>query len=140
MKPWQTRALGQGCTPLPENPGERPWLRSTVYPTRRSGLRPGSIAHSEGSTTVQGSNPANNSIANPAAANEGRNQSCRFWEESELRRMIEMRSGGAEWSAIVRAFPDRTLEALKQTYRKRRHGMEQKLAEKNSIPEDKDNS
>ncbi|KAM5516889.1 hypothetical protein FOXYSP1_03840 [Fusarium oxysporum f. sp. phaseoli] len=38
-------------------------------------------------------------------------------------------SGGAKWSAIAQAFPDRTFEALKQTYHKRRHAVEQKIEE-----------
>ncbi|KAH7211963.1 hypothetical protein DER44DRAFT_821885 [Fusarium oxysporum] len=53
----------------------------------------------------------------------------RFWEESELRRLIEMRSGGAKWRVIAQAFPDRAFEALKQTYHKRRHAVEQKIEE-----------
>ncbi|SCO81354.1 uncharacterized protein FRV6_05567 [Fusarium oxysporum] len=58
-----------------------------------------------------------------------RDLTYRFWEESELRRLIEMRSGGAKWSVIAQAFPDRTFEALKQTYHKRRHAVEQKIEE-----------
>ncbi|KAI7758635.1 hypothetical protein LZL87_007026 [Fusarium oxysporum] len=65
----------------------------------------------------------------PNQAEQSRDLSYRFWEESELRRLIEMRSGGAKWSAIAKAFPDHTSEALKQTYHKRRHAEEQKIEE-----------
>ncbi|PNP74730.1 hypothetical protein FNYG_11867 [Fusarium nygamai] len=59
-------------------------------------------------------------------------QSYRFWTESDLRRLTEMRNGGAKWSAIALEFPYRTLEALKQTYHKRRHTVEQKIEEEKS--------
>ncbi|KAH7178368.1 hypothetical protein DER46DRAFT_655632 [Fusarium sp. MPI-SDFR-AT-0072] len=66
---------------------------------------------------------------NQAEVPQSRDLSYRFWEESELRRLIEMRSGGAKWSAIAKAFPDHTSEAVKQTYHKRRHAEEQKIEE-----------
>ncbi|KAH7253856.1 uncharacterized protein BKA55DRAFT_538711 [Fusarium redolens] len=119
MRPWQERALKRGRTPLPESPGQRPWLLQEVS-ERYSVDR-------EISGAAQQPDQADVPVSNPAPANESRDLSYRFWEESELRRLIEMRSGGAQWSAIAQAFPQRTLEALKQTYHKRRHAMEQKI-------------
>ncbi|KAI1069099.1 hypothetical protein LB507_006097 [Fusarium sp. FIESC RH6] len=55
-----------------------------------------------------------------------------FWRGDELRRLVRMRNGGAKWSAIAEAFPERTLEALKQTYHKRRHATERLMAEEDA--------
>ncbi|KAI1025151.1 hypothetical protein LB504_009844 [Fusarium proliferatum] len=126
MKPWHEKALKRGRSPLPEGPGQRPWL--PLEPHERPPI------NREVSGAPQGPNHAEYTVLTsaPDEANESRNLSYRFWEESEVRRLIEMRSGGAKWSAIAQVFPNRTLEALKQTYHKRRHAVEQRIGEKKS--------
>ncbi|KAF5983716.1 hypothetical protein FCOIX_3064 [Fusarium coicis] len=104
MKPWDEKALNRGRISLPEGPGQRQWLP----------LQPSERLYRFGA---------------PAKASESSNPSYGFWKESEVHRLIEMRSGGAKGSAIAQAFPNRTLEALKQAFHKRRHAVEQKVGE-----------
>ncbi|KAF5618781.1 uncharacterized protein FTJAE_12142 [Fusarium tjaetaba] len=48
----------------------------------------------------------------------------RWWTESEMRRLIQLRNSGKSWAAITAQFPGRTLQGVKQTYRKRRFATE----------------
>ncbi|KAG5775195.1 hypothetical protein H9Q73_011122 [Fusarium xylarioides] len=48
----------------------------------------------------------------------------RWWTESEMRRLIQLRNSGESWAAITAQFPGRTLQGVKQTYRKRRFATE----------------
>ncbi|KAF5562560.1 hypothetical protein FNAPI_3134 [Fusarium napiforme] len=123
MEPWHEKALKRGRTPLPEGPGQRPCLLLGSSELLSANLKV--------SGASQNHNHAEEDEPTPALveANESRTLPYRFWEESEVRRLIEMRSGGAKWSAIAQAFPNRTLEALKQTYYNRRHVVEQKTGE-----------
>nr|RBR01557.1 hypothetical protein FVER53263_07221 [Fusarium verticillioides] len=120
MKPWHEKALKRGRTPLPEGPGQRPW--SPLQPSERLST------NSEVLGASQDPNHAEDAYQ-PQLQPKPAIPSYRFWEESEVRLLIEMRSGGAKWSAIAQAFPNRTLEALKQTFHKRRHAVEQKIGE-----------
>ncbi|KAF5618782.1 uncharacterized protein FTJAE_12143 [Fusarium tjaetaba] len=126
MKPWHEKALKRGRTPLPEGPGQRPWLPLQLSEHRSTTL--------EVSGASQDHNHVQDAVPTTALveANESRAPLYRFWEESEVRRLIEMRSGGAKWSAIAQTFPNRTIEALKQTFHKRRHAVEQKIGEERS--------
>ncbi|KAJ4258749.1 hypothetical protein NW762_007836 [Fusarium torreyae] len=124
-KPWQQKALARGRTPLPENPGDQPRLASQG--TASSSASVASGPPSSGTRSLAPISAAAQASSQAPVATG--NQSYRFWPESELRRLIEMRNGGAEWSAIFRAFPNRTPEALKQTYHKRRHAMERRMEE-----------
>ncbi|KAF5595698.1 hypothetical protein FPCIR_4368 [Fusarium pseudocircinatum] len=45
----------------------------------------------------------------------------RWWTESEMRRLIQLRNSGESWAAITLR---RTLQGVKQTYRKRRFATE----------------
>ncbi|KAF5605728.1 hypothetical protein FPANT_1131 [Fusarium pseudoanthophilum] len=133
MQPWHQRALAKGRTPLPDSPGARPWLPqkpivseledSNQQERRNDGDRPST------DIVVQ-----NNELASTTtrAAKTSMNQSYRFWTESDLRRLTEMRNGGAKWSTIALEFPYRTHEALKQTYHKRRHTVEQRIEKEKS--------
>ncbi|KAF5595697.1 hypothetical protein FPCIR_4367 [Fusarium pseudocircinatum] len=132
MQPWYQRALAKGRTPLPDSPGARPWLprkptvseleESNQQETRNYGDKPST------EIVVQNKEPASPTTR----AATSMDQSYRFWTESDLRRLTEMRNGGAKWSAISLEFPDRTLEALKQTYHKRRYTVEQKIKKEKS--------
>ncbi|KAF4967660.1 hypothetical protein FSARC_4819 [Fusarium sarcochroum] len=126
-KPWQQKALNRGRTPLPENPGDQPPLAPQAATSSSASAASG--PPSSGTRSLAPSSTAAPSSGQAAAPTATDNQSYRFWPESELRRLIEMRNGGAEWSAISGAFPNRTQEALKQTYHKRRHAMERRMAE-----------
>ncbi|KAF4417257.1 hypothetical protein FACUT_12353 [Fusarium acutatum] len=48
----------------------------------------------------------------------------RWWTESEMRRLIQLRNSGESWATITAQFPGRTLQGVKQTYRKRRFAPE----------------
>ncbi|KAF9776521.1 hypothetical protein IL306_005273 [Fusarium sp. DS 682] len=117
LQPWQIRALQNGRTPLPESPGERPWLNPSISsePTRTP-------ATESSTNTAQTSQEPTNTTRN-----------SRYWSDDDMRRLINMRNGGGAWATIKQAFPDRTLEALKQTYHKRRHGLEGKMSEEKAI-------
>ncbi|KAI1073006.1 hypothetical protein LB507_009127 [Fusarium sp. FIESC RH6] len=101
IQPWQQRALDKGRTPLPEAPGERPWLRSKPLSTPLS------------TQILETSKRA------PA--------SYKFWPEEEMRRLITLKKSGWTWDALTIAFPDRTREAIRQAYHKRRHAVEKKM-------------
>jgi hypothetical protein len=61
MRPWQERALKRGRTPLPESPGQRPWLLQEVS-ERYSVDR-------EISGAAQQPDQADVPVSNPAPAN-----------------------------------------------------------------------
>ena len=94
IQPWQQRALDNGRTPLPEAPGERPWLLSQ---------------------------PLSSQTPKAGARN------YKFWPEQEMRRLITLKKSGCTWDALTVAFPDRTREAIRQAYHKRRHAVEKKM-------------
>ncbi|KAJ4012471.1 hypothetical protein NW752_008167 [Fusarium irregulare] len=156
MRPWHAKALAKGRTPLPDSPGSRPWLdpenSATAEPagpekeheesneTPDQNVAPGSdpAEDTTAAATASDAGAASTSVAatsaagpptSEATASEATSQSYTFWRGDDLRRLIEMRNGGAKWSAIADAFPDRTLEALKQTFHKRRHATERRMAE-----------
>ncbi|KAH6953333.1 hypothetical protein DER45DRAFT_634769 [Fusarium avenaceum] len=118
MKDWQKKAIREGRTPLPDFLGDKPSLATVGdLPAHLESAQTGtSSSHRSSSATV--STPASSL-----------NQSYRFWSESDIRRLIEMRNGGMEWNAIAVKFPDRTLESIKQTFHKRRHAVEKRMAE-----------
>ncbi|KAF4958866.1 hypothetical protein FGADI_2068 [Fusarium gaditjirri] len=131
MQPWYRRALAKGRTPIPDSPGARPWLNqespsSAFEGQTQQGSRAKDGDKPSTNIAVQNAEPAPTTAT--AKATSCTDQSYRFWTESDLRRLVEMRNGGAKWSAIASEFPDRTFEALKQTYHKRRHTVEQKMS------------
>ncbi|KAH7253855.1 uncharacterized protein BKA55DRAFT_689356 [Fusarium redolens] len=123
FRPWQRRALENGRTPLPENPGERPWLNTssdTETATSSVTVPPASftfISQRNASTLEVQASPDTVGVA----------QNYRWWTEGEKRRLIHLRNSGQTWAAISSAFPDRTLQALKQTYHKRRFAIERQM-------------
>ncbi|KAM0248738.1 hypothetical protein ACHAP5_003228 [Fusarium lateritium] len=121
MKDWQEKAIRKGRKPLPDHPGDKPSL-TTVNDLP---------ALPESSQTTASSSHGSSSAAVSISA-PGLNSSYRFWSESDLRRLIEMRNGGAEWNAIALEFPDRTMESVKQTFHKRRHALQKRMAEEKS--------
>ncbi|KAF5251608.1 hypothetical protein FANTH_3218 [Fusarium anthophilum] len=108
--PWQKRALENGRTPLPESPGERPWLNLSPD-TEISAAPLTALTNASGPKTRS----SHNNVATP-------NQ--RWWAESEIRRLIQLSNSGESWAAITAQFPGRTLQGVKQTYRKRRFATE----------------
>ncbi|KAJ4138655.1 hypothetical protein NW768_002506 [Fusarium equiseti] len=159
MKPWHEKALRKGRTPLPDAPGVRPWIHESGE-TSAPGPAPTSTpAHASAGAAVPASteSPAADAASTPAvdtapaetadgatapessSATPGTtgasSQSYVFWRGDDLRRLVQMRNGGAKWSAIAEAFPDRTLEALKQTFHKRRHATERLMAEESAAAE-----
>ncbi|KAG4253604.1 hypothetical protein FPRO03_07564 [Fusarium proliferatum] len=136
MQHWYQGALAKGRTPLPGSSGARPWLSqeptvSELEVSNQQERRSNGGGKPSTDTAVQINEPA--STTTTAAA--GVDQSYRIWAESDLRRLTEMRNGSAKWSAIALELPDRTLEALKQTYHKRRHTVEQRIEEEKSSGE-----
>ncbi|RGP71308.1 hypothetical protein FSPOR_3429 [Fusarium sporotrichioides] len=112
LRPWQRRALQNGRTPLPEAHGDQRWLSS---PCRLQPVEPFQANPAEGS-----SGQVSASVVPPT-------QPYRFWPEDEMRQLISLRNGGATWAMIYREFPDRTHEAIKQAYHKRRHAIERQM-------------
>ncbi|EWZ47045.1 hypothetical protein FOCG_11179 [Fusarium oxysporum f. sp. radicis-lycopersici 26381] len=51
----------------------------------------------------------------------------RWWSKSDMRRLIHLRNSGESWAAISAEFPGRTLQGVKQTYRKRRFATERQM-------------
>ncbi|CAG1965917.1 unnamed protein product [Fusarium graminearum] len=118
LRPWQRRALENGRTPLPEAQGDQRWLSSPCHSQQPAG----SFTQGATSTTPAGesSGKASTNVATPSF-------SYRFWPEDEMRHLIALRNGGATWAMIYTEFPNRTHEAIKQAYHKRRHAIEQQM-------------
>ena len=114
IQPWQQRALDNGRTPLPEAPGERPWLRS----------KPPSAPLSPQTPKTTKRAPAN----------------YKFWPEEEMRRLITLKKSGWTWDTLTKAFPDRTREAIRQAYHKRRHVVEKKMEIEAAEAEEEDDT
>ncbi|KAF5234509.1 hypothetical protein FAUST_7597 [Fusarium austroamericanum] len=116
LRPWQRRALDNGRTPLPEAQGDQRWLSSPCHSQQHAG----SFTQGATSTTPAGesSGKVSTNVATPSF-------SYRFWPEDEMRHLIALRNGGATWAMIYTEFPNRTHEAIKQAYHKRRHAIEQ---------------
>ncbi|EXA43376.1 hypothetical protein FOVG_08363 [Fusarium oxysporum f. sp. pisi HDV247] len=115
--PWQKRALENGRTPLPESPGERPWLN----------LSPDTEISATPLTAL-----INASTPKPRDCGEYHQihvvtPHSRWWSESDMRRLIHLRNSGESWAAISAEFPGRTLQGVKQTYRKRRFATERQM-------------
>ncbi|RFN53024.1 hypothetical protein FIE12Z_2702 [Fusarium flagelliforme] len=160
MQPWQQKALAKRRTPLPERPGHRPWLEgnqtessgdrnetgrgsatnepepSHPYATRSTAAATAAAASATTAAESADPAPAPAATATPDPSNSEQTgtvtPSYVFWRGDDLRRLVRMRNGGAKWSAIAEAFPERTLEALKQTYHKRRHATERLMAEEDA--------
>ncbi|KAM0352151.1 hypothetical protein ACHAPZ_000867 [Fusarium culmorum] len=118
LRPWQRRALENGRTPLPEAQGDQRWLSSPCHSQQPTG----SFTQGATSTTPAGvsSGQASTNVATPSF-------SYRFWPEDEMRHLIALRNGGATWAMVYTEFPNRTHEAIKQAYHKRRHAIEQQM-------------
>ncbi|KAM0558006.1 hypothetical protein ACHAPJ_005173 [Fusarium lateritium] len=144
VRPWQRKALKSGRTPLPESPGDRPWLNQAPSnpqpPSASSQPRQPSTAFTPFASSFSGTRsfsstlgPGNHSSASGTNAGQASSsntdvpQTYRFWTEEEMRRLITIRNGGAGWPDIFAAFPHRTPEAIKQTYHKRRYAIERQM-------------
>ncbi|KAK2695039.1 hypothetical protein QWA68_005999 [Fusarium oxysporum] len=55
------------------------------------------------------------------------NQGYKFWNQDEVKRLIELKREGKSWRDISDHFPGRSIEALKQTYHKRRSTAEEQM-------------
>ncbi|KAH7242519.1 hypothetical protein BKA59DRAFT_514041 [Fusarium tricinctum] len=117
MKNWQEKAIRKGRTPLPDCPGDKPSLTTVGdFPAPKNPLMPVPLLPMA-------------PLQPPLLLLLLLNQSYRFWSESDLRRLIEMRNGGMEWNTIAVEFPERSLESVKQTFHKRRHALQKRMAE-----------
>ncbi|KAI7758496.1 hypothetical protein LZL87_006887 [Fusarium oxysporum] len=132
LKPWQARALAKGRTPLPESPGYRPWLETS---STQDASGPGQQA---AVTTVSSfaSLPSTTGEAlSMSEAETNRNQGYKFWNQDEVKRLIELKREGKSWRDISDHFPGRSIEALKQTYHKRRSTAEEQMR---PVPKEKE--
>ncbi|RGP60796.1 hypothetical protein FLONG3_10715 [Fusarium longipes] len=131
LRPWQRRALHNGRTPLPEAPGQRPWLSvsSQLHGSRTDSATPlGSSSQAIPLESSSGHRDDNGtSLEQSGRPNEPVPLNYRFWPEDEMRRLILLRNSGATWAAVYAAFPNRTPEAIKQAYHKRRHPIERQM-------------
>ncbi|KAM0332933.1 hypothetical protein ACHAPQ_005477 [Fusarium lateritium] len=123
LKPWQLWALQNGRTPLPETPGERPWLdpraSSQITGSQSSDVASAMNVLSFSSGTTNAGEDSSSTEATPLT--------YRFWSDDDMRSLISLRNGGATWSVVYAAFPERTPEAIKQAYHKRRHAVEREM-------------
>ncbi|KAF4967659.1 hypothetical protein FSARC_4818 [Fusarium sarcochroum] len=127
LRPWQRQALQNGRTPLPEAPGDRPWLQTPSNPPPSSSYASASVVSSSPGPGSGNQASASGTNAGQASSPTSAPQTYRFWTEEEMRRLITIRNGGAGWPDIFAAFPHRTPEAIKQTYHKRRYAIERQM-------------
>ncbi|KAM0248739.1 hypothetical protein ACHAP5_003229 [Fusarium lateritium] len=123
LQPWQLRALQNGRTPLPETPGERPWLDPRAS-TQIIGSQSSSVASAM--NVLSFSSGTTNAVEDSSSAEAG-SLTYRFWSDDDMRSLITLRNGGATWAVVYAAFPERTPEAIKQAYHKRRHAVEREM-------------
>ncbi|KAF5666449.1 hypothetical protein FCIRC_10162 [Fusarium circinatum] len=124
LKPWQVRALARGRTPLPESPGYRPWLETSSTqdvsgPGQQALVTTGSFSVSPPST------PEAALLVLEAETNS--NSGYKFWNQDEMKRLIDLKREGRSWRDISCHFPGRSIEALKQAYHKRRAIAEEQM-------------
>ncbi|KAH7242518.1 hypothetical protein BKA59DRAFT_233178 [Fusarium tricinctum] len=62
-----------------------------------------------------------------SSGTEAASMSYRFWSGDDMRSLIALRNSGATWPDVYAAFPERTPEAIKQAYHKRRHAIEREM-------------
>ncbi|KAH7253858.1 uncharacterized protein BKA55DRAFT_538712 [Fusarium redolens] len=124
LKPWQVRALAKGRTPLPESPGCRPWLEDSPA---QEASEPGQVVVDTTASSLT-SLPSSPRIAlSSSQAEMNSHQGYKFWNQDEVRRLIELKREGKSWRDISEHFPERTIEAIKQTYHKRRSTAEEQM-------------
>ncbi|CAJ0551275.1 Ff.00g112050.m01.CDS01 [Fusarium sp. VM40] len=121
LQPWQLRALQNGRNPLPEAPGARPCIdpRASSHVVRSQSSNPPSsidVLSSSGTTNTD-----------EASGTEATSMTYRFWSGNDMRSLIALRNSGATWPDVYAAFPERTPEAIKQAYHKRRHTIEREM-------------
>ncbi|KAJ0122874.1 hypothetical protein HZ326_31541 [Fusarium oxysporum f. sp. albedinis] len=97
LKPWQTRALAKDRTPLPESPGCRPWLEASSTqdasgPRQQATVITGSSFASLPSTTGE--------ALSMSEAETNSNQGYKFWNQDEVKRLIELKREGKSWRDI----------------------------------------
>ncbi|KAF4958865.1 hypothetical protein FGADI_2067 [Fusarium gaditjirri] len=124
LKPWQVRALAKGRTPLPESPGCRPWLETSLMqdasgPGQQATVTTGSSFSSPPSTARESLSISESETSS--------NQGYKFWNQDEMKRLINLKREGKSWRDISEHFPGRSIEALKQTYHKRRSTVEEQM-------------
>ncbi|KAF5569290.1 hypothetical protein FPHYL_2105 [Fusarium phyllophilum] len=124
LKPWQVRALAKGRTPLPESPGCRPWLETSSTqdvsgPRQQALVTTGSVSASLPSTP--------GATLSMSEAETNGNPGYKFWNQDEMKRLIELKREGKSWRDISYHFPGRSIEALKQAYHKRRAIAEEQM-------------
>ncbi|KAF5023075.1 hypothetical protein F66182_4832 [Fusarium sp. NRRL 66182] len=139
LKSWQRSALRHRRNPLPESPGDRPWIGQPSSNSQPSGHSSATVPfassvsgassfYSSSSSTNQ-PRPMSTDTGSASSSTAGVPQSYRFWPEAEMRRLIALKKSGADWPAVCAAFPNRTPEALKQAYHKRRYTVERQMAQ-----------
>lgn len=156
MKDWQERAIREGRTPLPDYLGDKPSLATVGnLPAHPEYAQAGtSSSHRSSSATV--STPASvrvsfcyapciwlTILSRDSISPTGFGQSLTYvasskWEMAEwngtLSRSVFPRISHIlipTWVLTILQvkFPDRTLESIKQTFHKRRHAVEKRMAE-----------
>ncbi|SPJ75414.1 uncharacterized protein FTOL_05145 [Fusarium torulosum] len=122
LQPWQIRALQHSRTPLPEDPGERPWLNP-----RASSQITGSQSPNTPSFIDVLSSSGTTNTEEASFGTEATSMTYRFWSDDDMRSLISLRNRGATWPDVYAAFPERSPEAIKQAYHKRRHAIEREM-------------
>ncbi|KAF5626027.1 hypothetical protein F52700_8742 [Fusarium sp. NRRL 52700] len=124
LKPWQVRALANGRTPLPESPGCRPWLQDSSTQDASEPSQQAIVTTASSSSSFPSTPEA--ALSRSQAATDS-NQSYKFWDKNEVKRLVELKREGKSWKDISEHFPARSIEALKQTYHKRRATAEEQM-------------
>ncbi|KAF7546921.1 hypothetical protein G7Z17_g8098 [Cylindrodendrum hubeiense] len=100
MKSWQAKAIKNGRQPLPERPGQRPWL--PIEPERSSSPPP------EASLAEK---PVQKLAANGAKGSA--------WTDEEVDLLSDLKRRNLSWLEIQRYFPKRPMDGIKQKWFKR---------------------
>ncbi|KAF5983715.1 hypothetical protein FCOIX_3063 [Fusarium coicis] len=124
LKSWQVRALENGRTPLPESPGCRPWLKiSSTQDVSEPEKQPLATTRSFPASLPSTSGAALSKSESETSSNPG----YKFWNQDEMKRLIELKREGNSWRDISYHFPGRSIEALRQAYHKRRAIAEEQM-------------
>ncbi|KAF5618783.1 uncharacterized protein FTJAE_12144 [Fusarium tjaetaba] len=102
MKSWQVRALEKGRTPLPESPGCRPWLETSSTQDVSEPGQQALVTTRSFSASLPSTPRAALSIPE---AETNSYPGYKFWNQDEMKRLIELKRGGNSWRDISYHFP-----------------------------------